>query len=346
MSKDSILLIYTGGTIGMIEDAGSRSLRPFDFDQIDKQVPELKKLNLLIDTYSFSNPIDSSNMNPHYWKELVGVIKKNYLKYDGFVILHGSDTMAYTASALSFMLENLSKPVILTGSQLPIGTLRTDGKENLITAIEIAGAKNEKGHPIVPEVGIYFEFQLYRGNRTTKVSTEVFEAFQSYNYRDLAQVGVHIKYNKEYIRSLSIDNSDLNVFDELDNNVAILKIFPGISEKVVTSIFEVEGIKGVIIETYGSGNATNEDWFLNLLKEAIQKGIIIFNVTQCPSGGVIQGMYEASEKLDEMGVISGKDITLEAAITKMMYLFGKYSDTEKIKMLLPTSVSGEITDNF
>lgn len=340
MKQTSILLIYTGGTIGMIEDVESRSLSPFDFNQIEEEVPELKKFNFNIDTLSFKNPIDSSDMSPAHWKKIVDTIDENYSKYDGFVVLHGSDTMSYSASALSFMLEDLNKPVILTGSQLPIGTLRTDGKENLITAIEIAGAKNNLGHPLVPEVALYFEYQLYRGNRTTKVSTEVFEAFQSYNYRDLAQAGVTIKFNTKYIKSY--EDKTLKVHTDMDENVAILKLFPGISEKVVKAIFDVEGLKGVVMETYGSGNATTQKWFLDILKQAKSNGVIVFNVTQCKSGGVSQGMYATSEKFNELGIVSGKDITIEAAITKMMHLFGKYNDVKVIKELLATPIVGEM----
>jgi len=340
MMKPSILLIYTGGTIGMMEDAASKSLKPFNFRQISNHIPELKSINTDISTISFDHPIDSSNMSPQVWIKLAKLIAENYRKYDGFVILHGSDTMAFTASALSFMLENLNKPVILTGSQLPMGILRTDGKENLITAIEIA-AKAESGKALVPEVAIYFEYQLYRGNRTHKFNSEHFQAFQTANYPVLAEAGVHIKFNKNVIHKNT--KRKLLVHTKLNTNIAVLKLFPGISKEVVESVLTIKGLKAVLLETFGSGNAPTDKWFINLLKKAIENEIIIFNITQCNSGSVQQGKYETSMHLKEIGVIGGGDITYEAAITKLMFLLGSIHSKNEIRKLLSKSIRGEIS---
>lgn len=339
--QPSILLIYTGGTIGMAEDARSKELKPVDFKRLFYHFPELKKLEVSISVHYFEKPIDSSNMNPDAWIKLVNLIERNYYKYDGFVILHGSDTMAYSASALSFMLENLNKPVILTGSQLPIGITRTDGKENLITAIEIAASK-KNGKPIVPEVAIYFEYQLYRGNRTHKFNADHFKAFQSANYPVLAEAGVQLKYNSPAIAKPN--NKKLNIYTNLDTNIAILKIFPGITKNTVDAILNTKGLKAVVLETFGSGNAPTDKWFVESLKKAISKGIIILNVTQCVAGSVEQGKYETSAQLKRIGVIGGADITTEAAITKLMFLLGQNFSPEKIKKLLADSLRGEITD--
>lgn len=339
-SKPSILLIYTGGTIGMMQDVRTGELKPFNFKALTKQIPELEKFDIELSSISFKHPIDSSNMHPRVWIELATIIKDNYAKYDGFVILHGSDTMSYTASALSFMLENLAKPIILTGSQLPIGIIRTDGKENLITAIEIAAAqKNNK--PIVTEVCIYFEYKLHRGNRTYKYNSAHFDAFKSPNYPALAEAGVDIQYNQTAL--LKPSKKALAVHTQLENDIAVLKLFPGLSKKITLSILNTADIKAVIMETFGAGNASTEEWFIQALKTAIDKGIIIYNVTQCAEGKVIQGMYETSSQLKKIGVVNGFDITFESAIAKLMYVLGKKVSTSKAKQLLETNLRGEIT---
>ncbi|MDG2226264.1 MAG: asparaginase [Flavobacteriales bacterium] len=341
MLGTKVLLIYTGGTIGMIKDSETGALKPFDFEQIKKEVPELYKFECEIDTISFESPLDSSNMEPEVWVRIAEIIEENYNDYDGFVILHGSDTMAFTASALSFMLHGLNKPVILTGSQLPIGTIRTDGKENLITAIEIAVAK-KANNPIVPEVAIYFEYNLYRGNRTTKMNSEDFEAFDSFNFPLLAEAGVKIKYNTRNILEVKTE-SRLNVFKSFDRNVASLKLFPGITKEFVSHFIKTPGLKAIVLETFGSGNAMSEEWFLTLLKQAIDKGVVIVNVTQCKGGGVDQSKYEAGSRLEAIGVISGADITFEAATTKLMLLLGGKTSTEKIKTKFLSPFCGEIS---
>jgi len=340
--KTSILLIYTGGTIGMVQDHKTGALVPFNFKHLTLQVPELQEFDLQMKSVSFNPPIDSSNMNPGVWVKLAKIIEENYNQVDGFVILHGSDTMAFTASALSFMLDGLNKPVILTGSQLPIGMIRTDGKENLITAIEIAAAHVNK-KPVVPEVAIYFEYQLFRGNRTHKFNAEHFDAFQSPNYPVLAEAGVSINYNLTAIAKHKKQKQKLNVKTSLNPNIAILKIFPGITEPVVRAILAVPHLKGVILESFGAGNAPTDTWFINLLKETIKKGIIIYNVTQCNAGAVQQGRYETSSLLKQIGVLSGSDITLEAAVCKLMYVFGQGYTYGNAKKQLEKSLRGELS---
>lgn len=340
MNKSKILLIYTGGTIGMMQDAKTGQLKPFDFKHLTKQIPELNKFDVTLSAVSFDKPIDSSDMNPDVWVEIANIIQKNYDKHDGFVILHGSDTMSFTASALSFMLENLNKPVILTGSQLPIGTIRTDGKENLITAIEIAATK-ENGKSIISEVCIYFEYQLYRGNRTHKFNSEHFQAFQSANYPVLAEAGVHIKYNFSALKKSNTNK--LKVQTKLDTNIAILKLFPGITKNSVEAVLATKNIKAIILETFGSGNASTQQWFIDALKKAIDKGIIILNVTQCNAGKVEQGKYATSAAFNKIGVIGGADITTEAAVAKLMYVLGFSTDKNEIKKLLMNDLRGEIS---
>lgn len=338
----SVLIIYTGGTIGMIENPETGALENFNFDHLLKHVPELKRFNYHISTHQFNPPIDSSDMEPLYWSKLVKIISENYEKYDGFVILHGTDTMAYTASALSFMLENLSKPVILTGSQLPIGMLRTDGKENLITSIEIAAAKNPDGSAMVPEVCIFFENHLMRGNRTTKINSENFNAFRSYNYSPLATAGIHIKYEPALIHKPEPGKTLIPHYP-IDTNVVMLTLFPGIQENIISSIINAPGLKAVVLKTFGSGNAPQKPWFIRLLKEANEKGIIILNITQCSSGAVEMGRYETGLHLLESGVISGFDSTPESAVTKLMFLLGHELTNDEIRKQMNLSIAGEIT---
>lgn len=337
----SVLLIYTGGTIGMIENTKTGALENYDFEQLQKQVPELSKFKFRIGSCQFNPPMDSSDMEPGVWAELVKIIYENYNQYDGFVILHGTDTMSYTASALSFMLENLRKPVILTGSQLPIGMVRTDGKENLVTSIEIAAAQI-KGRPVVPEVCIFFENHLLRGNRTTKMNAEDFNAFRSFNYPSLAHAGIHIKYESSFIHYPKVDAPLIPHFS-LDTNVVVLKLFPGIQESVVSSILNIPGLKAVVMETYGSGNAPQKEWFISLLKEASKKGVVFVNITQCYAGTVEMHRYETGRQLLEAGVICGYDSTTESALTKLMFLLGHALPPDEIRKLMNQSLSGEIT---
>ena len=340
--KASILLIYTGGTIGMRHDPVTKALKPFDFSQIIEAVPELSKFALRIDSHTFDPLIDSSDVEPSTWVELARLIGEKHDGYDGFVVLHGTDTMAYSASALSFMLEGLDKPVIFTGSQLPIGVPRTDGKENLISAVEIASSKNEKGEPLVKEVAIFFNSLLLRGNRATKLSSERFDAFQSPNFPPLASAGISIRYDDAALNDRPRENNGFRVHDRLDTRVSILKIHPGITPQVVRNILCGPETRAVILETYGSGNAPSCSWFLDLVREADAMGKILLNVTQCPSGSVDMSLYSTGKTLLDAGVVSGRDSTTESALAKLFVLMGEYSDNERVKAALAENLRGEI----
>ena len=341
-SKNAVLLIYTGGTIGMKEDPADGTLKPFDFTGILEEVPELRKFALKIDTFAFNPLIDSSDVEPTLWQALARLIKERYDDYDGFVILHGTDTMAHSASALSFMLENLGKPVIFTGSQLPIGSLRTDGKENLISAVEIATAKDSHGHPMVPEVCICFNSQLLRGNRSVKVNATGFDAFKSPNYPPLATAGISIKYNNSFIHYGYDRRREFAIHTMLDTRVSVLKLHPGITEQAVRDILLGGGSRAVILETYGSGNAPCRPWFLAIVRDAC-KSKILLNVTQCQSGDVDMDIYATGRALKDAGVICGHDITTEAALGKLFYLMGRHEDNTQVKSLLEKNLKGEIS---
>ncbi len=340
--NSKVLLIYTGGTIGMNRNPHTGALEPFDFEHLLNNVPELTQFDTRIDTYQFQPPIDSSDMTPARWTELSHVISDRYEDFDGFVVLHGTDTMAYTASALSYMLENLTKPVIFTGSQLPIGMLRTDGKENLITSIEMAAAKDDDGHALVPEVGIYFNGRLLRGNRTTKQSADEFNAFESFNYPHLADAGVEILYHHDRILQPQWQKPMTPHF-RLDNNVIIFSLFPGIREDLVRHIIATPNLRSIVMRTFGSGNAPQRPWVMQALREATLRGKIVINISQCMQGRVQMGRYDTGYQLQEAGVISGFDSTVESAVTKLMFLQSHYDDPEPIRQLMTQSIRGEIT---
>jgi len=341
--KASILLIYTGGTIGMKEDPVLQALIPFDFSQILEEVPELAKFAYKIDSYTFDPLIDSSDVEPSLWVSLVRLIEERYDEYDGFVILHGTDTMEYSASTLSFMIEGLTKPVIFTGSQLPIGTPRTDGKENLISSVEIAAAKDEEGHPLVPEVCICFDNVLIRGNRSRKFNSDNFRAFRSEDYPPLAEAGISIRYNSSLIRKPESWEARPLFHTKLDTRVSILKIHPGITPGVVRDILLGKETRAVIMETYGAGNAPSKEWFLSLVKEAAESGKIILNVTQCVAGSVNMDIYATGKNLKAAGVMNGYDSTTESALGKLFYLLGVFETNEHVKAGLEMNLRGEIS---
>lgn len=340
--KPRILIVYTGGTIGMIEDPVTKALRPFNFDHLIENVPKVKMLDYEIDHIQFAQPIDSSDMNVGHWDQICHAIADNYDDYDGFVILHGTDTMAYTASALSFMLENLHKPVIITGSQLPIGEVRTDGEENLITALQIAADRDPDGKPTVREVAILFENYLWRGNRSTKRSADNFNAFKSNNYPELAKIGLGIQFNHDVLHKVS-EELPLRPHFTLDTNVMPIDLFPGLSAEILRHQLFTPGVKGIVLRTYGAGNAPTAQWFIDAVRECIASGRVILNVTQCLNGGVHPQRYVAGNILAECGVVSGDDLTFEAAITKMMFLFGQGYDAQEVSKRLTQSIAGEMS---
>lgn len=345
MKKPKILIIYTGGTIGMRQDENG-TLVPFDFNSIEEEFPSVRQLNVDIEVDRKMTPIDSSNVTPARWAELARIIRDNYAECDGFVVLHGTDTMSYSASALSFMLENLAKPVVFTGSQIPMGIMRTDGRENLITAIEIAAAHRPDGSPVVPEVSLYFQNRLMRANRTSKLSAEALNAFDSCNYPPLAEVGVNIFYNSDDILHPCerATCEPLRISERMDENVLIIKLFPGITERTLRSMLAIEGLKGVVLETFGTGNAPTDSWFIDSLADAIARGITIVDVTQCRSGAVDMQLYETGLRLQNIGVVCGRDMTTEAAVTKLMWLLGKNLPKNELLEMLSRPLRGEFNE--
>lgn len=341
--RPKILMLYTGGTIGMKENPETKALEPFDFNHLIDNVPKLKKLDYEITHLQTERPIDSSHMDPKHWAEIAKVIEENYRDYDGFVVLHGTDTMAYTASALSFMLQQLSKPVIITGSQLPIGEVRTDGEENLITALQIAAAKDSDGMPMVREVAILFENYLWRGNRSTKRSADNFNAFRSNNYPELAKIGLGISYNKEALWRSPVKDAPLDVHYEMDSNVTFLDLFPGIREEVVRHIIATPGLKGLVLKSFGAGNAPGGKWFADVIREAVEKGIVVVNITQCPNGEVNPRLYAPGLELAKAGAAPGHDLTSEAAITKLMYLLGRGLKPNEVSHYMQCNLCGEMS---
>jgi L-asparaginase len=342
-NRSSLLMIYTGGTIGMKQDATDQTLKPFDFGQILNEVPEIRKFAFKIDTYTFDPLIDSSDVEPSHWQELAELIRDKYEEYDGFIILHGTDTMAYSASALSFMMDGLTKPVIFTGSQLPIGVPRTDGKENLISAVEIASAKDSEGHALVPEVCIFFNSLLMRGNRCTKTDAEAFRAFRSPNCEPLAEAGISIRYNSNIIRKPLDWYQSLSISTKLDTRVSILKVHPGITPQLVRTVMCDPETRAVIMETYGSGNAPTKQWFLDIIREACESGKAVVNVTQCQAGTVNMNLYATGKSLKNAGVLNGYDCTTESCLAKLFYLMGKSSDNEWVKGMMERNLKGEIS---
>lgn len=342
MQAPRLLIIYTGGTIGMVTNPKTGALEAFDWEHLSQYVPELQRFHYHIDCITFGPPIDSSDIEPHHWARMVQLISDHYDQYDGFVLLHGTDTMAFTASALSFLLEGLGKPVIITGSQLPIGQLRTDGKENLLTAIEIAAARHADGRAMVPEVCIFFESQLMRGNRTTKINTEGFNAFRSYNCPALAEAGIHIRFQEQLIRQPA-PSRHFTPHYLVDTNIVILTLFPGIRPEVVDAVLSAPGLRGVVLKTYGAGNAPQRLWFIERLREVVARGVVVVNSTQCSKGTVEMGRYESSRLLVEAGVINGHDMTLECVVTKLMFLLGHDHSPQRIQALMSTSLAGEVS---